>query len=199
MNIFIVARPPLVSVDASLINRLAGVIPEPRKNTPVIVVDDVMCFPGRAGDSAPVDHTWLRMEHFMSRFYVLEPNIIFRHMNKVATDWVLIDFGQHELSICKDFIVKLARYNYSSSRLRECNLVFSAPAVSIGVLARLLNESFNNLPTCHVSQTKARQLRRLFILIHMKRVLARLPLLESMLMCVHRISRRLFKRLLRIE
>lgn len=193
MNIFIVAAPSHGSVGHALIDRLACIKPERRRNTPVIVVDDVEYLPERAASHVPTEHVRFGLEHFGGSGLTREG--IARHMDSVATDWVLIEFGQHDLPACVDFIVTLARYNYLSKRLRHCNLVFSAPAMSLGVLARALNESFNNLPVGNTAVSQAGQLRRLFIITHIKRVLISLPLPRGVLHRCHTIFRRIYRRL----
>lgn len=191
MNIFIVAAPSRETAGQALIGRLACINSERRGNTPVIVVDDVDYLPEPELGHVPMVRFGL--EHFGGCELACED--IARHMNAVVTDWVLIELGQHEQPVCIDFIKKLARYNYLSHRLRHCNLVFLAPAMSLGVLARTLNASFNNLPAGHAVVNQAGPLRRLFIMTHIKRVLICLPLPRGVLHHGHTILRRIYRRL----
>ncbi|GAB7528562.1 hypothetical protein PS3A_09710 [Pseudomonas sp. 3A(2025)] len=194
MNIFIVAAPSHGPVGHALIERLACISPERRRNTPVIVVDDVSYLPERAASDVPTEYVRFGLEHFTGRGLTCES--IARSMDTVVSNWVLVEFGQHDLPACIDFIVKLSRYNYLSNRLRHCNLVFSAPAISLGVLARTLNESFNNLPVGNAAMSQTGQIRRLFIITHIKRVLISLPLPRGVLHRCHAIVRRIYRRLL---
>lgn len=197
MNIFIVAAAQQASADRALVDRLVGIKPEPRRNTPVIVVDEPDNLPEPSLGHVPIEHARFSLEHFGPGHPVsgLPCESIARHMDTVACDWVLIEFGQYAPLACIDFIVKLSRYNYLSNRLRDCNLVFSAPAMSLGVLARTLNASFNNLPADNTAVSQAGQIRRLFIIIHITRVLVSLPLPRGVLQRFHIMFRRIYRRL----
>lgn len=195
MNIFIVCHSTSAFSGQLLIGQLSRIGIEPRKTVPVIIVDEPHTLEALPISSAPVDYTSFSLGHFGSGDQIACESIAL-HMDTVVTDWVLIEFGQHDQSACIDFIVKLSRYNYLSDRLRHCNLVFSASAISLGILARTLNESFNNLPVGNAGVNQVGQLRRLFIITHIKRVLISLPLPRGLLHRCHTILRRIYRRLL---
>lgn len=197
MNIFIVAAAGQEPAGRALVDRLASIKFEPRRNIPVIVVDDIGSLPEPAPGNVLIEHARFSLEQFgpSHRVSGLPCENIARHMDTVASDWVLVECVQYAPSACIDFIEKLARYNYLSHRLRHCNLVFSVPAISLGVLARTLNTSFNNLPTDTTAVNQAGQIRRLFIIVHIMRVLIGLPLPRGVLQRCHTIFRGVYRRL----
>jgi hypothetical protein len=172
VKVFVVSQLSSSTASHQLICQLARIQHEHRKTVPVLVIDDLHDN-GVSGIVA---------------------NRIAQHMDKVESDWVLIDFGQHDSATCMDFIQKIARYNYLSARLRKRILVIMVPAMHLGIYSRTLNASFNNLPASTTASVRSVQIGRLLMVTRLERVLMSIPRLAGVLRRMRRVALRVFRR-----
>ncbi|KPW11631.1 hypothetical protein ABNM12_17830 [Pseudomonas syringae] len=199
MKVFVVSHLSPSPSSHQLICQLAHIQHEHRKTVPVLVIDDRYNLSELPVSDLPTEHALFSLEDFLhdNGLSGIVANRIARHMDKVESDWVLIDFGQHDSATCMDFIQKIARYNYLSARLRKRNLVIMVPAMHLGIYSRTLNASFNNLPASTTASARSVQIRRLFMVTRLERVLISLPLLAGILRRIRRVALRVFRRVAR--
>ena len=154
---------------------------ERKKTVPIVVVEDRYNLAELPASQIPTDHIKFVLEDFQCKNITscAEPNRIAQSLDLVETKWVLIDFGQHDQARCVDFIQKLSRYSFMSHNLRNRSLIFTVPAVSLVLFARVLNESFNNLPASGIALAQPSGVRTLFWSVHIERVLSGLLLANA--------------------
>ncbi|WP_440060900.1 hypothetical protein ACTAB0_26415 [Pseudomonas syringae] len=196
MKIFVVSHLSPTPASHELICQLSHIKHEPRKTVPVLVIDDRYNLAKLPVSDLSTDHVQFSLEDFLHENGVsgVVANRVARHMDTVESDWVLIDFGQHDSATCMDFIRKIARYNYLSPRLRHRNIVIMVPAMHLGIYSRTLNESFNNLPVSTTASVRSAQIGRLFMVTRLEKVLISLPLLVGVLRRARRLFLRIFRR-----
>lgn len=162
----------------------------------MLVIDDRYNLTELPISDLPTDHVQFSLEDFLHENGLsgIVANSVARHMDKVESVWVLIDFGQHDSATCMDFIQKMARYNYLSPRLRNRNIVIMVPAMHLGIYSRTLNASFNNLPSITRAAARSAQIGRLLMVTRLETVLISLPMLAGVLRRMHRLFLRVFRR-----
>ena len=196
MKVFVVSHSSPGTASHQLICQLARIQHEYRKTVPILVIDDRYNLTELPVSDSSTEHALFSLEDFLhdNGLSGIVANRVAQHMDKVESDWILIDFGQHDSTTCMDFIRKIARYNYLSTRLRKRNLVIMVPAMHLGVYARTLNASFNNLPASTTASNRSAQIRRLFMVTRLERVLMSIPLLAGILRRIRRVVLRVFQR-----
>jgi len=190
VNIFIV--PPLSSnpTNQELITQLSRIQHQRGTTVPVIVVDSRNILPTLPTSHSPIDYNQFKLSNFFNS-NCIDVNLIIEYMDSIEANWVLIDAGQHDQATCINFILKLSRYNFTSSKLRNCSLVFKAPEVSLGLLARTLNASFNNLPASGDALIQSNQIRTLLMLSYFERAL---PLPAAVLRRARKLASHVYRR-----
>ncbi|ARA79191.1 hypothetical protein AAY86_09240 [Pseudomonas amygdali pv. tabaci str. ATCC 11528] len=196
MKIFVVSHLSPRPASHELICQLSHIQHAYRKTIPVLVIDDRYNLTELPISDLPTDHVQFSLEDFLHENGLsgIVANSVARHMDKVESAWVLIDFGQHDSATCMDFIQKMARYNYLSPRLRNRNIVIMVPAMHLGIYSRTLNASFNNLPSITTAAARSAQIGRLFMVTRLETVLISLPMLAGVLRRMHRLFLRVFRR-----
>ncbi len=114
MKVFVVSKLSSSTASYQLICQLARIQHEQRKTVPVLVIDDRYNLSELPVSDSSTKHALFCLDDFLHDNGVsgIVANRIAQHMDKVESDWVLIDFGQHDSATCMDFIRKIARYNY---------------------------------------------------------------------------------------
>ncbi|WP_122387320.1 hypothetical protein [Pseudomonas syringae group genomosp. 7] len=199
MKVFVVSHSSPGTPSHQLICQLARIQHEPRKTVPILVIDDRYNLNELPVSESSTEHALFSLDDFLhdNGLSGIASHRIAQHMDKVESDWVLIDFGQHDSTTCMDFIRKIARYNYLSVRLRKRNLVIMVPAMYVGIYSRTFNASFNNLPASTTASARSVQIGRLFMVIRLERVLTSIPLLAGVLRRVRHVVLRVFRRVAR--
>lgn len=199
MNIFIVAHPRQKTASEERVRQLASIHYEQGRTVPVIVVDDHYDWSALPVNNAPTDHVGFELEDFRRSIIdnSVDINKIAHQMDRVDSQWVLIDFGRHDEALGLDFISKLSRYRFQSTALCNRSLIFSVPTASLHLFARVLNGSFNNLPVSGAALAQPGQLRGLLWAAHAERVLMSLPLLRGALSRIRHLLVRIFRRFAR--
>ena len=196
MKVFVVSKLSSSTASHQLICQLARIQHEHRKTVPVLVIDDRYNLSELPVSDSSTEHALFCLDDFLHDNGVsgIVANRIAQHMDKVESDWVLIDFGQHDSATCMDFIQKIARYNYLSARLRKRNLVIMVPAMHLSIYSRTLNASFNNLPASTTASVRSVQIGRLLMVTRLERVLMSIPRLAGVLRRMRRVALRVFRR-----
>ncbi len=199
MNIFIISQLDPKPSGQELISLMSCINLEQGTRVPVVVVDDRFNLRDFSG-SGPAEHAQFKLEEFQSDSISssVEPNKVAERMDSIDSRWVLIDFGRHDHETCTDFILKLSRYSYLNSKLRNCSIIFSVPVVTLGMYARALNESFNNLSISNSALADSSQIRKLIMVIHFERVLASLPMPRNILRRIRQIFQRIYSYFLKV-
>ncbi|ELQ13335.1 MULTISPECIES: hypothetical protein [Pseudomonas] len=199
MKVFVVSHLSPSTASHQLICQLARIQHEHRTTVPVLVIDDRYNLAELPASDSSTEHALFSLDDFLhcNALSGIVANRVAQHMDKVESDWVLIDFGQHDSATCMDFIQKIARYNYLSTKLRKRNLVIMVPAMHLGIYSRTLNASFNNLPASTTASARSVQIGRLFMVTRLERVLTSLPLLAGILRRMRRVALRVFRRVAR--
>lgn len=181
MNIFIVSRLTSESCHHSLISHLSRIESEYKITVPIVVVDERYNLTALPPSQRPVDHTRFVLRDFQYKggTHGVEPDKMAQGLDQVDTNWVVIDFGQHDQAACVDFIQALSRYCYASSNLRNRSLIFTVQAAFLLLFARTFNESFNNLPASGIALAHSSGTSPLFRSIRIERLLARLLLTSA--------------------
>ena len=175
---------------------MSNIYYEQGNTVPVVVVDDSYNLPELSPSHVSAEHAHFNLDDFRRSDIVsgVEPDKVARGLDQVKTRWIVIDFGRHDHATCTDFISKLACYSYLSPALRNRSLVFSVPVVSLGIYARALNESFNNLAVSGNARARSRQIRRLLVVTHFQRALISLPIPAGVLRRAHNLVQRIYSR-----
>ncbi len=197
MKVFVVCHRDAEHDSQALIRRMSRIHSEPSRITPVIVVENCYNLDELPDTGVPTDYHSFNLEDFyigMSRCE-MEPNRIAVRVEEVDSHWVLFNAGQHGLEAFRDFVKALSRYNFTSSTLRDRNLVFTAPLVQLCAFACVVNESFNNLPVDSARPGYANQVRTLFFRIRLEVLLGSLPLPIGALRRVKGVLRRVYRRM----
>lgn len=199
MKIFIVSHMNPRAGSHELISQLSCIHSERHQAVPIVVVEDRYNLAELKVSGLPTDHTQFELEDFrhVSINSGTEPNKIAQKMNKIESNWVLVDFGLHDQTTCTDFISELARYNYTNPRLRNRGLIFIVSAVSINIFARAVNECFNNLPASSTPLNDTRKTSTLLLITHIELILIRMPLLAGTLRLIHNSVVRFYRRVVR--
>ncbi|RMO98204.1 hypothetical protein ALQ33_02737 [Pseudomonas syringae pv. philadelphi] len=196
MKVFVVSHLSPGPSGEALAGQLSRIRHEQGNTVPVLVIDERHNLREPSTDDRTVGSTEFSLDDFLHENGIsgIVVNRIALLMDKVDSDWVMIDFGQHDLHICMDFIQKIARYNYLAPTLRNRNLVILVPAMYLGICSRAFNASFNNLPSNASESSRSARVGRLFRITRIEKVLISLPLLYGLLRRVRHLLRRLFRR-----
>lgn len=201
MKIYVVSNGIQDTAD-QLVEQLSRITPQDSKASPVIVVDDRYNLHLGSENYAPLANTSYHLSDFFhdrggiaGGAMMVDTHQIATKLNGLGTDWVLFEFGQNDKGSCFDFVRKLARYNYITPTLRAKNVIFSVPSIDLGLFAKEINESFNNLPASPISVAQSGQIRMLLISTKIERVFLGLPLLSVPLIRLKRLLMFIYRRL----
>lgn len=203
MNIYVVSHSGQNVADRQLIEQLSRITFERKKATPVIVVDDRYNLDQIGHQQELVDHTHFHLDDFLhdkgsnaDGVMVVDINKISKQLNKPITHWVLFEFGQNDQATCLDFVQKLARYSYMTPSLRNKNIVFSVPSMYLVLFARMLNESFNNLPCSPIAVAQSGKVGMLFMSTNIEKVL--MPLWSGPMLRLNRLLMFIYQRFVKV-
>ncbi|MBS7556928.1 MULTISPECIES: hypothetical protein [Pseudomonas] len=199
MNIFVVSN-AIEETAYLLVKQLARITLRESKTTPVIVVDDRDSLTQDALADDFISSSSFILDDFLydkKSVLAVDANKLATKLSGLSSEWLVFEFGQNEHETCFDFVRKLARYNFMTPTLREKNVVFAVPGLSLTELARALNESFNNLPISHLSVAQSGQVRMLLFSTKIERAFISLPLISVPLMRLRRLVMFIYRRFLK--
>lgn len=176
-----------------LVKQLTCIKLQVKKTTPVVVVDERYNL-----DSAQVGGVDVSTETFhledsrqedgsnAEGLMLVNFNRVITKLSTVDSKWIVFKFGPDQKTYL-DFVRKLARYNYVAPTLRKKNIVFLVPSAYLAYSARILNESFNNLPVGALAVAKSGQVGMMMTCSNIERVLVGLPRLSAPLIRLKRL------------
>lgn len=164
-----------------LIAQLSHVeVPESTK-TSIIAIDDRYNLSNEASGEAQLDFHSFQLDDFLHQKgsiidgkVVVDANQISRLFHAVETEWVIVDFGMHDILTATDFIHKLATYFFLAPAPANRQLVFLVQGVLLPIFLRAANSAFNQLPESNMVIAKSAQVEMLFLSVIAEKTIDRL-------------------------
>jgi hypothetical protein len=188
-----------------LVKQLARIKLRAAKTTPVIVVNERYNLDTELGEEADESNIAFHLDDFLHEKSSIADGVMLVDANQIGiklcvldSKWVVFEFHQNDQQPCLDFIRKLARYNYAVPTLRNKSVVFSVPSVLLAYYARIVNESFKNLPLHEPTNANSVQISYLMFSARVESAFMSLPLPTALLSWFNRLSMFIFKRYVRI-
>ncbi|MBB4868195.1 hypothetical protein HNP46_007115 [Pseudomonas nitritireducens] len=150
MQIFLVSQEAALGELPEVVNHLAKVNVPRTLSTPVIVIDECLW---RAEKGSQISYLRaFKLDDFIHPIgritdggVTADSNVIGEKLCAAEEPWLVIDLGLHNQLSVKDFIWKLAVFNFHFRGLQEKHLVILTPRLHLGQTGRYVNDTFNNL------------------------------------------------------
>lgn len=200
MRIFIASQ-SLGMTPYQMADHVSRITMETSNTVPVVAVDQVYNLEGLEGSHSRTDLSHFCLEDFLQEvgntadgLKPVDGNRIYQLMSQVDTPWLAFDFGQNAELTCIDFIKKLASFSFMKAALQEKTLLFIVPEIFLGYFGRVLNESFNNLPSSPLAVAQKGDIKMLFLSSALEKAFISLPLLSGPLGRLNNLVMRLYRR-----
>lgn len=210
MKIFVVSHSAVPTDRTDLPKLLSQIEVAPSRATPVVLIDQFHNLDASSAvNLGPKSEQHLearfRLEEFREKNQInskdgvaIDLNLLAEHLQFVQAPWVSFDVECHQSASVAEFLGKLARYCFLSTRLTEQNLVILVPQAYLSFYGRLANEAFNNLPVGSLEIARSGQTKMLLMSTTIERVIIGLPFLTRPLLRMRSILLQMYRRMIRM-
>lgn len=176
MNVFVVARDAGQGSTDELVRKLGAIQVESSVRNSIVAVDSTYNLPVGAHTQPDCSREfWLDdFVHAKGSVadgkVVLDTNRIADQTGSVTSEWLVVDFGQHEFETGEDFISKLSKCFFALPPSRQLKLVLIVPRVKLPLYLRACNSAFNILPEARGFSARSTQTDMLFLSVAAEKV-----------------------------